>query len=447
MGITGCFRRAVVTTAGALLCGSSLFVVAGAGSDPSAGASSPAELEATSSLTFPGTTLGTYSLPFQTFTLTNPAGNPTDTIDLLNNGLGFSGPGEDDYAVLTGTCPEDGVATIVLQPDTSCNPEVRFLPGALGNRSATMYLQGDADTSAVEVNLSGTGTIGYYQVSSNGTVANFGDAAYYGDASGVPLNHPIVGIAQTGDDGGYWLVASDGGIFNYGDAGFFGSAGSLPLNKPIVGMASTHDGGGYWLVASDGGIFDYGDAPFYGSTGGMHLNQPIVGMAATPDGGGYWLVASDGGIFSYGDAQFYGSRGGQPLNKPIVGMAATPDGGGYWLVASDGGIFSYGDAQFYGSTGAIHLNAPINGMAVMPDGGGYWFTASDGGLFNYGDAPFYGSSGTLDLGGPVVGMATDGEPTLQALFGFPALRHAHLSDGESMLARRTPRRRPHVTGP
>ena len=43
----------------------------------------------------------------------------------------------------------------------------------------------------------------------------------------LTLNHPIVGIAQTGDDGGYWLVASDGGIFNYGDAGFFGSAGGL----------------------------------------------------------------------------------------------------------------------------------------------------------------------------------------------------------------------------
>ena len=88
-----------------------------------------------------------------------------------------------------------------------------------------------------------------------------GTTSLCGDASGLPLNHPIVGVAQTGDDGGYWLVASDGGIFNYGDAGFFGSAGSLPLNKPIVGMASTHDGGGYWLVASDGGIFDYGDAP------------------------------------------------------------------------------------------------------------------------------------------------------------------------------------------
>ena len=194
-----------------------------------------------------------------------------------------------------------------------------------------------ARDSGVSVALSGSGTIGYYQVSSKGAVAHFGDAGFFGDLSGTALNKPIVGIAQTGDNGGYWLAASDGGIFNYGDAGFFGSAGGIMLNKPIVGIAPTADGGGYWLVATDGGIFNYGDAPFYGSTGSLHLNQPIVGMAATADGGGHWLVASDGGIFSYGDAQFYGSTGSLHLNKPIVGMAATPDGGGYWLVASDGG--------------------------------------------------------------------------------------------------------------
>ena len=216
-------------------------------------------------------------------------------------------------------------------------------------------------------------------------MAHFGDATFHGDLGGTPLNHPIVGISATGDDGGYWLEASDGGIFNYGDAGFFGSAGGIALNKPIVGMASTIDGGGYWLVATDGGIFSYGDAPFYGSTGAIALNKPIVGMAATPDGGGYWLVASDGGIFAYGDARFYGSAGSLRLNKPIVGMAPTPDGRG--LLA--------------GGLGRRHLRLRRRGvlridgqprpqpanraMAAMPDGGGYWFTAADGGLFNYGE--------------------------------------------------------------
>jgi hypothetical protein len=391
----------------------------GTGRDiPLTGTDTPPLAASTSSLDFGEATLGTYVGPLSVVVT-----NTSTSEDEFNtdSDVVFSGVGANDYAAIPDETCLTGFDTVRLNPGDSCRIDVYFTPGALGSRPATFSID-DALHSGLAVALSGTGGIGYYQVSSNGAVANFGDAASYGDASGIPLNHPIVGIAQTGDDGGYWLVATDGGIFNYGDAGFFGSAGSLRLNKPIVGMAATTDGGGYWLVASDGGIFDYGDAPFFGSTGSLHLNKPIVGMAATPDGGGYWLVASDGGIFSYGDAGFYGSAGSIHLNKPIVGMAATPDGGGYWLVASDGGIFSYGDAAFYGSTGAIHLNQAINGMAAMPTGNGYWFTAADGGIFNYGDAPFQGSSSGQNLGGPVVAMTTDGVPTGQAFTDTPAVR-------------------------
>jgi hypothetical protein len=384
-------------------------------------------------LDFGGTLLGTFTGPEGVDIQLNQ-GLASDTIN-LTSGVSFTGPGADDYAVTpSAECAGDGLNTVVLQPSyldyglpgpSDCTLNVSFFPGALGDRSATMTIQGSIGTS-VAVGLSGSGSIGYYEVDSLGDVANFGDAAYFGDAGGAPLNKPIVGMAVTGDGGGYWLVASDGGIFSFGDAQFFGSAGSIALNKPIVGMTATPDAGGYWFVASDGGIFSYGDAPFYGSTGSIALNKPIVGMTATPDGGGYWLVASDGGIFSFGDASFYGSTGSIALNKPIVGMAATPDGGGYWLVASDGGIFSYGDAHFYGSTGAIHLDQPIVGMASMPTGNGYWFSAADGGLFNYGDAPFYGSAVGQGLG-QVVGIATDGSPTVQEQLGIPAIRQAHAS--------------------
>jgi hypothetical protein len=75
------------------------------------------------------------------------------------------------------------------------------------------------------VSLSGTGTIGYYQVDSGGRIAHMGDAAYFCDAGSTKLNQPIVGMAATGDDGGYWLVVTDGGIFSYGDAQFYGSTG------------------------------------------------------------------------------------------------------------------------------------------------------------------------------------------------------------------------------
>ena len=406
-----------------------------------------------SNVSFGDTTLGTSAGPIVgdnsgpgTVTLQLNPGRSTDTID-LSTGVSFTGAGADDYVVTPGNCPGNGVNTVVLPafydlppPPPSCTLYVYFYPGGLGDRSATMTIQGSIGTS-VSVRLSGTGTIGYYQVDSTGNVAYAGDAGFFGDAGGMPLNKPIVGMAATGDDGGYWLVASDGGIFNYGDANFYGSTGAIHLNKPIVGMAGTPDAGGYWLVATDGGIFSYGDAPFYGSTGSIHLNQPIVGMAPTPDGNGYWLVATDGGIFSYGDANFYGSTGSIHLNKPVVGMAPTPDGRGYWLVATDGGIFAYGDAQFYGSTGSIHLNQPIVSMAAMPDGLGYWFSAADGGLFNYGDAPFLGSGVGTGLG-RVVDMTSDGGPTLQAFADIPAVRQAHVS-GPSPAARHVP----HFAGP
>ena len=73
---------------------------------------------------------------------------------------------------------------------------------------------------------------------------------------------------------GIWMSGSDGGVFSFGTAGFYGSASGLHMNAPVVGMAATPDGGGYWLVASDGGVFSFGDANFHGSTGSMVLNKP-----------------------------------------------------------------------------------------------------------------------------------------------------------------------------
>ena len=144
--------------------------------------------------------------------------------------------------------------------------DVYFTPGELGPRQATLVPVG-GNTNPSEIDLSGPGTEGYYEVTTNGAVAAHGDAQQLGDTSGLRLTQPIVAAATTGDDAGYWLAASDGGIFTFGDAGFFGSTGAIHLNKPIVGMAATIDAGGYWLVASDGGIFSFGDAPFFGSTG------------------------------------------------------------------------------------------------------------------------------------------------------------------------------------
>lgn len=188
-----------------------------------------------------------------------------------------------------------------------------------------------------------------------------------------------------------WIADSTGHVFGESDfsgppAENFGDASGLPLNQPIVGMTPTSDGHGYWLVASDGGIFAYGNAGFYGSTGSIRLNQPIVGMSVSASGGGYTLVATDGGVFAFGDAQFLGSipgvlAPGQQLNKPIEGIVTTPDGGGYWMVASDGGIFSFGDAPFLGSLGGQNLASPIVGM--FAHGNGYTLVGEDGTLYPF----------------------------------------------------------------
>jgi hypothetical protein len=210
-----------------------------------------------------------------------------------------------------------------------------------------------------------------------------------------PCNSPatnceVVGLLSSADGRGYALATSFGRLLGYGDFAVAGDASGLPLDAPIVGGATDRTGG-YWLAAADGGIFDYAGAPFFGSMGGTPLNKPIVGMAATPSGLGYWLVASDGGIFAFGDAPFFGSMGGIRLNATVVGMAATPSGQGYWLVASDGGIFAYGDAAFDGSTGSLRLAMPIVGMAGYGNDAGYWLVARDGGIFAFGGAPFLGS--------------------------------------------------------
>jgi hypothetical protein len=44
-------------------------------------------------------------------------------------------------------------------------------------------------------------------------------------------------MAATADGQGYWLVGRDGGVFAFGDAKFYGSATGTSLGTPIVGMA------------------------------------------------------------------------------------------------------------------------------------------------------------------------------------------------------------------
>ena len=179
----------------------------------------------------------------------------------------------------------------------------------------------DQHTSKVVDIVADPATGGYYLIKSDGTVWDF-HAPSFGDLPffGVHVNN-VVGAAMTPDARGLYLVGANGKVYVLsGDGLFQGDASGVHLNAPIVGMAVDPGTGGYWLLGQDGGVFSFG-APFYGSTGNIRLNQPVVGMTPTSDGGGYWFVASDGGIFSYGDAAFLGSTGNIRLNKPVVEMA------------------------------------------------------------------------------------------------------------------------------
>jgi len=200
----------------------------------------------------------------------------------------------------------------------------------------------------------------------------------FGSASDVQVPNPDGGpraVASTPSSLGGWTLLSDGTVVPFGDAAWFGDASGLGLfglSWPpfgsfldyFVGIASTPDGKGYWLAGVDGGVFAYGDASFYGSMGDQRLSAPVAGIARTTDGHGYWLVSYDGGVFSFGDASFNGSMGGKQLNELMIGIAGDPQGTGYWTVALDGGVFAFGDAPYLGSMAGQFLSRPVYGIAA-----------------------------------------------------------------------------------
>ena len=252
----------------------------------------------------------------------------------------------------------------------------------------------------------GTTLAGYRLVASDGGIFTEGDATYDGSEGGKPLNQPIVGMADTPDDGGYWLVASDGGIFTFGDAQYDGSQGGTKLNKPIVGMsitspeltdpslsmAATPDGKGYWLVSENGTVSAFGDAVNYGSKTGSA--SPINGIAAAPGGTGYWLLGANGAVYGFGSVPYdAGSLPAAGISaNDAMAIAPTPDGKGYWIVEADGMVWPFGDAVNYGSAVAVQTNWVITDIVATPDGKGYWLLGADGSIYNYGDAGNYGGS-------------------------------------------------------
>ena len=83
-------------------------------------------------------------------------------------------------------------------------------------------------------------------------------------------------MAATPDGKGYWMVASDGGVFAFGDAAFYGSA-SGTTGEPIERLVATSDGKGYWILAQNGTAEAFGDA-----TGQNPPPQALMFRPVTP---------------------------------------------------------------------------------------------------------------------------------------------------------------------
>ncbi len=239
-------------------------------------------------------------------------------------------------------------------------------------------------------------TDGYAFVTSAGSVHNFG-SPFYGSTR-VTGSSLIVGISADPLAGGYWLAGANGSVENFGGAAWMGSMRSHHLRAPIVGIVSTPTGNGYWLVAANGAVYPFGGARFHGSLVHKTLSKPVVAMASGKSGKGYWLVTSAGQVFAFGDARYFGSA--VHLTN-IVGIVADRSRNGYYLFGSDGRVTSYGDAHNYGSL--LHKkHAPITGMSIDPATGGYRIVTATGAVYPF-HARAYGQPAPTT---GVVGIAT-----------------------------------------
>jgi hypothetical protein len=270
---------------------------------------------------------------------------------------------------------------------------------------AALFGQDNVASSSTNPKLASTSKVGYFLVSSTGTVRGYGTTAPVASTIDQSFNGPVVAMAAL-DANGYWLATAHGSVLAFGAARSYGPKAGVPGGGPVAAMAVTPNGLGYWLASTNGGVFSFGDAVFHGSAVFSHLKAPIVAMAATADGDGYWLVARDGGTVSFGDAHVYGSTASSHLGSAVVGIAATPDGKGYWLTTASGKVVPFGSARVFRQGGGPQLKSPIVGMAATPDGRGYWLAAKNGGVLAFGDAVFLGSeSGKLPRGQSLSALA------------------------------------------
>lgn len=243
---------------------------------------------------------------------------------------------------------------------------------------------------------------GYWTVSRNGVVNNFGDAEHFGDASAS--NKVFLGITATHSGNGYYLVSDQGEVIAYGDAVHRGDFQTNNLEW-CFGLALTHNEQGYWMITNQR-ILGFGNATssmpsapqqaIIASHGGTHV-------AGHPTGLGGWATTFAGDIISWGVANTFGPSGSHHGDASAI--RPTLSGNGYWVLDQFGEVHAYGDATYFGDAAAnLDLGSYIYAYDMVPSPGdrGYWILDGSGQIYPRGEATTWGSpaGGTAILRDP-----------------------------------------------
>ena len=123
---------------------------------------------------------------------------------------------------------------------------------------------------------------------------------------------------------GYWILSSNGSVFGFGNAPYYGSAFGLLGTSSAVSMVSSPEGKGYWILSSNGSVFGFGEVVYYGSPIDIGVTAfDICSIAPSPDGNGYWILAADGGVWGFGDSQYLGDLSNAHLPFWVVDIVSN----------------------------------------------------------------------------------------------------------------------------
>ena len=86
----------------------------------------------------------------------------------------------------------------------------------------------------------------------------------------------MTSAVRTPNGGGYWILTANGTVYNYGDAVTTATPRAPSGFNPATAIFTTSDGGGYWIASANGTVNQYGDAPNDGGMSGTHLNGSII---------------------------------------------------------------------------------------------------------------------------------------------------------------------------